>query len=1051
MQVATTSHGPAARQFDSQSATDKPARRARLRQMVEHAAHLLPSQGPITVFVHHNTLHAFEDLPFDEAVNQGARLFGCQPYLPEDRYRQELARGRIRARDLEAVLREDLVACGDATLLGSTTRLALRMGMLQHPLRQGPDAELRWLIAETDALRRFRPYVPAEVRDRVVERTRHWVMRDLRNGQGPLSAETATPSGRRMRAALADLLKHHGESSIERWADGTWEAFTLQSLWRACHQGVHGVEPSAAPAAAPLRHRDLLLEATGEDSDRLVSDVLIRLCAAFLDQGLAQWRLPNRDRGLYQAFLTLYRARGGPPSRWMRSLRRDLERLDDAGIGPLESIEESLQALGVGEQEQEEFLSATLLALRGWAGMIWQMETRSDRAVIAAPPGTLVEYLAVRLILERHALAEVGRTALRFAGPLNQLRKAAQAVLPRRESASVEKRAFLVFQLAQVMEWTPEELFRASKQDWSRLVREVEAFPSLERRRVFHEAYERRYYVQALDALAAHCRAGSPPPVSRPRFQLFCCIDDREESFRRHLEEVAPDVETFGAAAFYNVAMYYRGAADAHFTPLCPIVVRPQHWVVEDVALTFEEEHRRRRKARRLLGMASHRLHAGSRTFTGGVFTALLGSLATAPLMARVLFPRVTAQLRRRFGRIVEPPPVRQLVLERTEASPGPDGGHIGFTVPEMAGIVERLLRESGLTSNFARLVILTGHGSSSLNNPHESAYNCGACAGGRGGPNARAFAQMANDPRVRELVAQNGLEIPDDTVFLGAYHNTCDDSVTYFDVDRLPTTHKPDFVAAKRDVQTARERNAHERCRRFESAPLNLSAEAALRHVEGRSEDLAQTRPEYNHATNALTIVGRRSRTRGLFLDRRAFLSSYDPKNDDDRYTLLERVLQPVVPVCAGISLEYYFSCVDPAGYGCNSKLPHNVASMLGVMLGAASDLMPGLNAQMIEIHEPLRQLFIVETTPEALLEVMRRNPAIDRLCRNDWARIAVLHPDTNEIRMFRDGRFELFQPETAEIPEVESSLAWYRGWRDHLGFAAIKDRGAPTTACEA
>src|SRR5919198_1127747 len=77
---------------------------ARLREAIDHAAHLLPSQGRITVFIHHNALHAFEDLPFTEGVQKGARVFGCQPYLGEDRYREELARGRIRSADLHDVL-----------------------------------------------------------------------------------------------------------------------------------------------------------------------------------------------------------------------------------------------------------------------------------------------------------------------------------------------------------------------------------------------------------------------------------------------------------------------------------------------------------------------------------------------------------------------------------------------------------------------------------------------------------------------------------------------------------------------------------------------------------------------------------------------------------------------------------------------------------------------------------------------------------------------------------------------------------------------------------
>jgi uncharacterized protein YbcC (UPF0753/DUF2309 family) len=394
---------------------------------------------------------------------------------------------------------------------------------------------------------------------------------------------------------------------------------------------------------------------------------------------------------------------------------------------------------------------------------------------------------------------------------------------------------------------------------------------------------------------------------------------------------------------------------------------------------------------------------------------------------------------------LVQPPQVTQLRLERSQPTPGPEDDQIGFTIPEMATIVERLLRDLGLTSGFARIVIVVGHGSSSLNNPHESAYNCGACAGARGGPNARAFARMANDRDVRELVARNGLVVPQNVVFVGAFHNTCDDRVTYFDLDRLPHSHKADFDRAKKTIDRVRERNAHERCRRFESAPLSLTPEGALRHVEARAEDLAQTRPEYNHATNAICIVGRRSRTRGLFLDRRAFLNSYDPTQDDEQYTILTRILQAAVPVCAGISLEYYFSCVDPVGWGCSTKLPHNLTSLLGVMDGAASDLRTGLSSQMIEIHEPMRLLFVVETTPDAMLQIMDRNPGIGNLCRNGWVQLSVLDPHSSRMHLFRKGGFDIYRPTSAKLPEVESSVDWYRGWRDHLGFAMVRPGLAP------
>src|SRR6185436_2704579 len=170
------------------------------------------------------------------------------------------------------------------------------------------------------------------------------------------------------------------------------------------------------------------------------------------------------------------------------------------------------------------------------------------------------------------------------------------------------------------------------------------------------------------------------------------------------------------------------------------------------------------------------------------------------------------------------PPPMTQLQLQRSEPDAGPAEGHIGFTVQEMTNIGERLLRDLGLTRRLARLVILCGHGSNSLNNPHNSAYNCGACGGNAGGPNARAAARILNEPRVRERLQARGLHVPTETIFVGGYHNTCNDSVTFFDLERLPKSHQPEFEEFRRILSDACDRNAHERCRRFQSARLDMS-----------------------------------------------------------------------------------------------------------------------------------------------------------------------------------------------------------------------------------
>ncbi len=280
----------------------------------------------------------------------------------------------------------------------------------------------------------------------------------------------------------------------------------------------------------------------------------------------------------------------------MRGLPEELARLEAGHVGPLESIRESLDALGVAAEEWDDFLPATLLALRGWAGMLRFLEERGDRAVRPVPQGSLIEFLAVRLLLDRLALAHTAREALGFTGPLGALRGELRRRIAPPRPRSVEQRAFLVFQLAQVLGWAPEELHRLGEGGWATLVDEVEMFTAIDRRRVLHLAYEHNLTRQTLDALALHARV-SPPRPAAPRFQAIFCIDEREESMRRHLEELAPDGVTFGIAGFYFLDMYYRGAEDAHFVPLCPAVMRPRHWVVERPLAGAGAAHQRRARA----------------------------------------------------------------------------------------------------------------------------------------------------------------------------------------------------------------------------------------------------------------------------------------------------------------------------------------------------------------------------------------------------------------------------------------------------------------------
>jgi len=1014
----------------------------KFRSIVGNVAQLLPAQGPITAFAFLNTLQALEKLPFREGLLLGSSLYHCQPFLPEETYHRHFEAGRINEADLLEVLEQRLPKGDDRPILSKLSRRDLRLALLEHPLQLSNSRELEWFVAETDALKKFRSDVNESTRSDMLVATKAWVHREVQAAH--LSNHGNKPPENNQFWQMSKGLIPSNTRAIEAWSDEQWEELTLKLLWRISLQGVQAAQKEETPVASESqpawkgRHRNYLLAETSIDSDAWVHETLIRFCSSFVDQGFASWNMPAREKGLFACFVQLLSMCKTIDPFAQRQLKLELDRIRQHSLSAEQVLSYALEELGVGEQELERFISESVLALRGWASMIWQLESRPDRAVRPLKDGSFFEFVAIRLLLDvvslRGCLAKLGRTE--SVASIRDRKLQAQKT----PSEIAEVRAFSIFQLAQVTGLEPEGLFAMPVSEWGRGIYEIESFSEIERRSILHDAYERHFRWRALRAIAVHKERELPPP-RKASFQAVFCIDAREESFRRHLEEIEPDCQTFGTAGFFGIPIRYKGVADATYASLCPIVLRPKYWVNEEVVFSLEEVHERRAWARRTLGTASHRLHLGSRTFTGGaIVTTLFGSLASIPLIARILFPTLTARLKKSAGVLVEPPPVTRLRIEREANDAGPSEESIGLALSEMVQHSETALRDIGLTNHFAGVVVWVGHGSQCMNNPHESAYDCGACSGNSGGPNARLLAAMLNDGRVREQLETRGISIPTDTYFVGAQHNTCNDSMTYYDLASMPSRKVKEFKEVRKIIAEACMRNAHERCRQFETADLSMSFSAAHRHVEARSEDLAQTRPEYGNASNALCLVGRRDRFRGLFFGRRSFMMSYNPTLDDDNSTILARILSAVVPVCSGINMQYTLSAMDPVGWGCGSKLPHNITSLLGVMDGSMSDMRTGLPLQGTDIHEPMRLLFVIETTPESILSIMKRNETVGRILGNGWAQLAVLNPKTNELCFYEDGRFRLVPRIDERLPEVEHSIDWYGGKRSHLEIALIR-----------
>jgi uncharacterized protein YbcC (UPF0753/DUF2309 family) len=388
--------------------------------------------------------------------------------------------------------------------------------------------------------------------------------------------------------------------------------------------------------------------------------------------------------------------------------------------------------------------------------------------------------------------------------------------------------------------------------------------------------------------------------------------------------------------------------------------------------------------------------------------------------------------------------------LVREGDARSPEGLWLGYTVDELADRLAGVFRSVGIDNHWPELVVLFGHGASSVNNPYFAAYNCGACSGRAGAPNARAFAKAANRPDVRAALRARGVDLPDSTWFVGALYDTTRDEATYYDVGRMPERFATGLAAFCRAVDEAAKRNAVERCRRFDSVPLDIAPERALQAVRHRSVSLFEPRPEYNHATNSSCVVGRRSLTEDLFLDRRAFLSSYDPTGDPSG-EVLAGVLRAVVPVCAGINLEYFFSRLDPRRYGAGTKLPHNVNGLLGVCNGIESDLLTGLPTQMTEIHDPIRLIVVVEQTAEVALASARQDSGVFEWIENEWIRYACVDPASRAVFMYVDGQMRRLEDLPSPSRRWPDSLAAAREGRGALPIGFIGDStSAPAEAVQ-
>lgn len=690
--------------------------------------------------------------------------------------------------------------------------------------------------------------------------------------------------------------------------------------------------------------RNSLFKKIGVNLDHIVNPILFRLLGSYLDQGVALWHYLDR-KSFLNAILLLSNKSSIPIAYFINNKELYLSLKENINSKTIEI----LKYLLADEKFYFEYIKESLISHRGWSGMVDIVE-RKKKSLSQECNISLKEFFFVKLIFEMQAIKYFKPKFLPLAH---------------------------------------EEIIYDDDKD-----------PSLIKLlKIWHEALEKNYYEKVAKLLKDHKIENK----NKPKYQAIFCIDDRECGFRRILEQESNEIETFSTAGFFGIDAYLILQKKGIQEKICPVPIDPNHVILER---PFEDGIKKSKAiSSDFLSITNFLIRHGANSFWMGFFAIhTLGHLSLFGLLTSFSHPKRLLFSKKQRNIL----PENQIIFMRDEKNPKINQNYLGYTISEMADRVFNTLKGIDLVDGFASLIFFVGHGSSSLNNPHFAAYDCGACSGRPGRVSARVICGMANLKSVREILKERFINIPDTTRFIPVYHDTCTDEIDFHDIKDLNEEQLNLLNEFKTYISSTQKKNAFERCKRFVLAK-NINLNNALLEVKHRSQALFEPRPELGHQQNALLIVGRRKRTYMLNLNRRAFLQSYNPLTDPDGNILLS-LLSAAIPVCGGINLDYFFSRLDQAVYGSGSKLSHNVTCLLGVGHGLDDDLRTGLPIQMTELHDPIRLLVIVEQEPKMLLDVIKRNPQVFLWVKNSWVKLACLMPHKNEILLF-DGK-ENFTP---------------------------------------
>jgi uncharacterized protein YbcC (UPF0753/DUF2309 family) len=772
----------------------------------------------------------------------------------------------------------------------------------------------------------------------------------------------------------------------EQWKAGALRSEHLQEALQRCGASISMKElqdelehESQSAPRLPLMtliadsQRDLF---HGMSINDFVKHNVSQHCASYFDYSQSSWNSQHK-KNLYQSWL---RHASRDMSPWllmgMHDVRHYARSLPDE---PLAMIELALRSLPVPKAEWVDYLTALLMNINGWAS--WCAFERWQAALDQRDDNHIVQLLAIRMAWEHFAFVYL-----------------------------LEAKEPLSWRIGwETLRLWREQLRSKSSVDW-----------------IFQEALEISYQVDLCTRIKYNPAANLADVPIVPDVQAVFCIDVRSEGFRRALEECSSSIQTLGFAGFFGLPISYTPLGTSSERPQLPGLLAPKLHVSDSSgSQTCDEQikNQRERSLRFKSALKDFRSSATS-TFT---FVESCGLFYAIALLKNTL-PALKLKIKLSDNLPAKHPSLRPCLLHGSGRDPAS---------PEaMCDLIAGVLRNMSLTGGFARLLLLTGHGSQTVNNPFAAGLDCGACGGHTGEVNARLLAQFLNDQEIRAGLSARGIAIPETTYILAGLHNTTTDEVTVFDTYLLPESHASDLARLKSWLQQA---GLRARTKRAASVGIDMcsavSEQILLKHFRARSRDWSQVRPEWGLANNAAFLIAPRNRSRGLDLQGRVFLHEYQSACDPNG-TVLESIMTGPMLVTNWINMQYYASTVDNRQYGSGNKVLHNVVGgRLGVFEGNGGDLRIGLPLQSLHDgrklrHTPLRLSVFIEAPQSAISAVISKYKVVGDLVHHGWLHLLQISPNSETISRYRHGIWEpvevnAFKPTEKEVAATKETYA--------------------------